>query len=76
VINLSKINQDFDERHNGNAHQEGGSTNAPTQVNAMASMDNSAGTRLGWEDKGNYMNNPADQCTNLPVQKQPPLKKL
>jgi hypothetical protein len=32
VINLSKIKQDINEKHNGNARQEAGGTNAPTQV--------------------------------------------
>jgi hypothetical protein len=48
VINLSKINQDVNEKQNGNARQEGGGTNAPTQVHVMASVDNSAGMRVGW----------------------------
>jgi hypothetical protein len=77
VINLSKINQDVNEKHNGNARQEGGGTNAPTQVHVMASVDNSAATRLAWVDKGDCTNNAADQRTNLPVQKPPPpLKRL
>lgn len=42
VINLSRINQDINEKHIRNARQEGGGTNAPTQVHVMASVDNSA----------------------------------
>jgi hypothetical protein len=75
VINLSKINQDVNEKHNGNARQEGGGTDALTQVHMMASVDNSAGTRFAWVDKGNCTSNAAGQRTNLPVQKRP-LKKL
>jgi hypothetical protein len=53
-----------------------GGMNAPTQVHVMASVDDSARMCLDWVDKGKCMNNPADQRTNLPVQKKPPLKKL
>jgi hypothetical protein len=53
LINLSKTNQDVNEKHDGNAHQEAGGTNAPSQVHVMASADNSVETRPGWVQKGN-----------------------
>jgi hypothetical protein len=76
VINPSKINQDVNEKHNGNSCQEGGGTNTPMQVHVIASVDNSSGMCLGWADRGNCLNNPVDQHTNLPLQKQPPIKKI
>jgi hypothetical protein len=76
IINLSKINQDINEKHKGNVCQEGGGTNALTQVHIMALVDNYAEMHLGWVDRGNCMNNPADQWTILSVEKQPPLNKI
>jgi hypothetical protein len=75
VINLSRINQDINEKHIRNARQEGGGTNAPTQVHVMASVDNSTGTRLVWVHRGNCTNSPADQHTSLSIKKQRPLER-
>jgi hypothetical protein len=75
VINLSKINQDINEKHNGNVRQEAGGTDNPSQVQVMASVDRSAVARLGFLDNGNCTNNPAEQRTTVPLKKQVPKKK-
>jgi hypothetical protein len=74
VINLSKINQDINEKHMGNNRQNGGGTDVPAQVGCMSGVAHSLRLRLRFLDKGNCTNNAADQRTM--IKEQPPLKKL